>query len=120
MDEYYLKTLGVPERARVADAREALADAVADVRKTGLGVGADTWSVMGTPELVPAFHALAQAQTLDDKEVAARQVSHAFTVDPGYLYSSGMDDLAFGTAVLMLRLQLHELDAAVNVARGRR
>jgi hypothetical protein len=114
MDKQYLKAVIGPEWMRVADARHALADAVADVRQTALGVG--DYTVIGTADLVPAVNDLARSRGLHDQEVNARRVSQAFTVHPGHLYAAGIDDLAFGTAVVMLRLALHELDAALDAA----
>lgn len=99
---------------RVAEARKALADAVADIRQTAPGV--EDYKVMGTPDLVPAVMDLVQSKALHDQEDNARRVSQAFTAHPGYLYATGIDELAFRTAVLWLRLTLHELDAALNGA----
>ncbi|MGW1354855.1 hypothetical protein ACWCQE_37175 [Streptomyces sp. NPDC002409] len=114
MKEQSVRALMGPEWSRVADARTALADAVADVRQTAPGVG--DWTDLGTPDLVPAVQDLVMVRALHDQEDHARRVSEAFTVHPGFLYGRGIDDLAFGTAVVWLRLKLYELDAALNYA----
>lgn len=114
MDKQDLKALIGPEWMRVAEARKALADAVADIRQTAPGV--EDYTVMGTTDLVPAVRDLVRSNALHDQEDNARRVSQAFTAHPGYLYARGIDELAFGTAVLWLRLTLHDLDAALNAA----
>ena len=112
MDKQDLRAPAGAEWARVAEAREALAEAVADVRQTTLNV--DAWEAMGAENLTRAALDLAHSTSFPDKEANARRVSEAFTVDPGYLYSKGIDNLAFGTAVQTMRLALNELDAALN------
>ncbi|AGS66878.1 hypothetical protein [Streptomyces collinus] len=112
MDKQELRAPARAERMRVAEAREALAEAVADVRTTALNV--DAWDDMGSEKLPQAAWDLAHSTAWPDKEANARRVSEAFTVDPGYLYSKGIDNLAFGTAVQTMRLALNELDAALG------
>ncbi|MEV6534891.1 hypothetical protein AB0M86_35785 [Streptomyces sp. NPDC051639] len=114
MDKQELRAPAGRERMRVAEAREALAEAVADVRHTALSV--DAWDDMGAGNLPQAAWDLAHSTTFPDKEANARRVSEAFTVDPGYLYSKGIDNLAFGTAVQTMRLALNELNAALESA----
>lgn len=114
MNKQEVHALMGPEWVRVADARHALAEAAADVRQTMLGVG--DWTDIGTPDLIPAVNDLAMSKGLHDQEANARRVSEAFTVHPGHLYGRGIDDLAFGTAVVVLRLALHELDVALSAA----
>lgn len=97
MDKQELRAPAGPEWMRVTEAREALAEAVADVRKTALNV--DAWEVMGTGDLRLAAWDLACSTAVPNQEANARRVSEAFTVDPGYLYNKGIDNLAFGTAV---------------------
>ncbi|MFG2471420.1 hypothetical protein ACGFXB_39055 [Streptomyces canus] len=112
MDKQELRAPAGAGRMRVAEAREALAEAVADVRQTALNVNA--WDDMGAENLPQVAWDLAHSTAWPDKEANARRVSEAFTVDPGYLYSKGIDNLAFGTAVQTMRLALNELDAALN------
>lgn len=112
MDKQDLRTPADSGSARVAEARDALAEAVADVRQTALNV--DAWEDMGAGDLPLAVRDLAYSTALSDKEVNARRVSETFTVDPGYLYSKGIDNLAFGTAVQSMRLALNQLDTALD------
>ena len=112
MDKQELRAPAGAEWVRVAEAREALAEAVADVRQTALNV--DAWEDMGAENLPQAAWDLAHSTALPDKEANARRVAEAFTVHPGHLYSKGIDNLAFGTAVQTMRLALNDLDAALN------
>lgn len=114
MNKQELRALAGAEPMRMAEARETLAEAVADVVHTALN--ADAWDNMGSGSLQQAAWDLAYSTAWPDKEANARRVSDEFTVDPGYLYSKGIDNLAFGTAVQTMRLALKELDAVLASA----
>lgn len=114
MDENDLETLIGPEWMRVARARNSLADAVRAVAETAPGV--DDFTALGTPELAPAVAALVASDALHDQEDGARWVSRSFTALPAEAIAAGMTGLAFGGAVLMLRMALHELDEALAAA----
>ncbi|WP_424921070.1 MULTISPECIES: hypothetical protein [unclassified Streptomyces] len=93
------------------EARAELADAVADIKHTALGVDGHLWLDIGTPDLALAVQDLMRPTTPDEQEGMARRVSEAFVVQPGQLYAHGIDNLSFGTAILSLRLALAHLDA---------
>lgn len=109
-----LEALIGPEWMRVARARKQLAEAVAGVAETARDV--KDFTAMGTPELGPAVLLLGASDALHDHETMAREVSRAFTAHPGDLLTTGMGGLAFGGAVLMLRMALAELDEALAEA----
>ncbi|WAZ24387.1 hypothetical protein STRCI_005801 [Streptomyces cinnabarinus] len=78
MDKQELRAPAGAKSVRVAEARDALAEAVADVRQTALNV--DAWEDMGAGNLPQAVRELAYSTALSDKEANARRVSEAFTV----------------------------------------
>ncbi|MFJ5645811.1 hypothetical protein [Streptomyces sp. NPDC093223] len=93
------------------EALAELAEAIEDIKQTAPGV--EIWRDIGTPDLPAAVEDLAfSSPTPHQQEANARRVSEAFTVHPGQLYGVGIDHLAFGTAMLSLRLALAHLDAA--------
>lgn len=115
MDENDLEALIGAEWMRVARARNALAEAVAAVAQTAPGV--QDFTTMGTAELGPAVAALVASDALHDHEDGARWVSRSFTAHPAELVKpGGVGNVAFGGALLMLRMALHELDEALAAA----
>ncbi|MEU7061476.1 hypothetical protein [Streptomyces sp. NPDC046197] len=94
------------------EAREELAEAVADIKHTALRVDGRLWPDIGTPDLTLAVEDLLRSTAPHEQEGMARRVSEAFIVHPGQLYAHGIDNLAFGTAILSLRLALAHLDTA--------
>ncbi|MGX1673238.1 hypothetical protein [Streptomyces sp. NPDC055400] len=92
------------------EARAELAEAIDDIKQTAPGV--EIWPDIGTPDLPAAVQDLVLSATPGDQEANARRASQAFTVHPGQLYGVDIDHLAFGTALLSLRLALAHLDAA--------
>ncbi|MEV8434935.1 hypothetical protein PGH47_43005 (plasmid) [Streptomyces sp. HUAS 31] len=89
------------------EARVELAEAIADIKQTAPSV--DIWHEIGTPDLPGAVQELVLAPAPGTQHERARRVSQAFIVHPGQLYSMGIDNLAFGTAILSLRLALAHL-----------
>lgn len=115
MNEDDVESLIGPEWMRVARARNALADAVADIDAAAAGVA--DFSTMGTDELGPAVAALVASDALHDHEAGARWVSSAYRATPEDLLAvKDMNVMAFGGAMMMLRLALHELDEALAAA----
>lgn len=98
------------------EAREELAEAVADTKSTAWRVNDHLWPEIGTPDLTQALEDLLRSTAPDEQEGLARRVSEAFVVHPGQLYGHGIDALSFGTAILSLRLALAHLDAVQRPA----
>ncbi|WP_432154731.1 hypothetical protein [Streptomyces tricolor] len=67
------------------EAREELAEAVADIRHTALRVDGRLWPDIGTPDLTLAVEDLLHSAVPDEQEGMARRVSEAFVVHPGQL-----------------------------------
>ncbi|MFJ2745220.1 hypothetical protein ACIO3O_36810 [Streptomyces sp. NPDC087440] len=105
------------DHLRVVEARDALDEAIEDIRRTFGHIPPALWPDLGTPDLVTAVDALFNPRggTPRQQEEWARQLSASFTINPAYLYGQGIDALAFGTAVLWLRLVLRELDDRRNL-----
>jgi hypothetical protein len=100
-----------PDIKRVVRARKVLEDACAGVVEMAQGV--PDFGPMGTEELPAAIAALQSSEYVDEDEAGARWVSRAFTATPMSLIATGEAGLAFGGAVMMLRMALHDLDEAL-------